>query len=112
VNVIELRRQDDSKPSTRRPQRRSIRHYHLVENRIGDPLSYRDDVFTTRRQASDAARMRAQWLGGAGLHVEAVTGSRPRYLVTTRRVADPGCLIQVEACDDAGCLERTDASSS
>ena len=109
--MIELRRQDDSKPSTHRPRRRSIRHYHLVENRIGDPLSYSDDVFTTRRQASDAARMRVQWLAAAGLHVEAATGSRPRYLVTRRCVADPGCLIQVEACDDPGCLERKDASS-
>ena len=62
-NVIELRRQDESKSIFIHPkQRRNVRHYHLVENRIGDPLSYRDDVFTTRRRASDEARTRVQWL--------------------------------------------------
>ena len=105
-NVIESRPQHATKPIIHPQQRRTSRHYHLVENRIGDPLSYRDDVFTTRRRASDEARTRVQWLAAAGFHVEAVTGSRRRYLVTRRRTGDPGCLIQVEACEDPGCLER------
>src|SRR5207245_3281657 len=79
-NVIELRRQDESKPIIHPKQRRTVHHYHLFETRIGDPLSYRDDVFTTRRRASDEARTRIQWLAAAGLHVETVTGSRRRYL--------------------------------
>jgi hypothetical protein len=85
--------------------RRSARHYHVIENRIGDPLGYRDDVFTTRRQAAATARARAQWLAlVAGLHVEALSGSG-RYLVTTRRAGDPGHLIEVEVCEEGGCLE-------
>src|SRR3989442_12323691 len=74
-NVIEVLRQHDTKPIIHPKQRRTIRHYHLVENRIGDPLSYRDDVFTTRRLASGEARMRVQWLARSAFHVEPVTGA-------------------------------------
>jgi hypothetical protein len=85
--------------------RRPARHYHVIENRIGDPLGYRDDVFATRRQAAATARTRAEWLAlVAGLHVEALSGS-DRYLVTTRRAGDAGHLIEVEVCDEDGCLE-------
>jgi hypothetical protein len=52
--------------------------------------------------------MRVQWLAAAGRHVESVAG--PRYLVTRPGARDPGCLIQVEACDDAACLETGAAS--
>jgi hypothetical protein len=85
--------------------RRVRRHYHVIENAIGDPQGYRDDVFPSRRQAEGTARTRAEWLAlVAGLQVEALSGSG-RYLVTTRRAGDPGRLIEVEACTDAGCLE-------
>jgi hypothetical protein len=89
-----------------RPQaRRSRSHYHVIENRIGDPLGYRDDVFATRRQAAATARTRAEWLAlVAGLQVQILSGSG-RYLVTTRRAGDPGRLIEVESCEDVGCLE-------
>ena len=90
--------------SSRRQQ--GIRHYHLVENHIGNPLGYRDEVFSTRRQAGQVARIRVQWLAAAGRHVEAITVSGPRYLVTRPGARDPGCLIQVEECEDAGCLEN------
>ena len=86
--------------------RRGSRHFHVIENAIGDPLGYRDDVFSSRRQAEATARTRAEWLAAvAGLQVEALAGSG-RWLVTTRRAGDPGRLIEVEACEDAGCLER------
>jgi len=85
--------------------RRGRRHYHVIESRIGDPLGYRDDVFATRRLAAATARTRAEWLAlMGGLQVEALSGSG-RYLVTTRRAGDPGRLIEVESCEDAGCLE-------
>jgi hypothetical protein len=84
---------------------RSTRHYHVIENTIGKPLGYRDDVFPSRRRAEAQARSRAQWMAAmAGLDVEALTGSG-RYLVTTRRSQDPGRLIEVEACDDRECFE-------
>ena len=88
----------------RRPE--EARHYHLSETRIGDPLGYRDEVFRNRRQAAAAARSRAEWLTAvADLQLVALTGSG-RYLLTTRRIGDPGCLIEVEACEDFGCLDR------
>jgi hypothetical protein len=84
---------------------RSTRHYHVIENTIGKPLSYRDDVFPSRRLAEAQARSRAEWMAAmAGLSVEALSGSG-RYLVTTRRPQDPGRLIEVEACDDRECFE-------
>ena len=79
-----------------------------MENHIGNPLGYRDELFSTRRKANQVARMRVQWLAAAGRHVESVAG--PRYLVTRPGARDPGCLIQVEACDDAACLETGAAS--
>ena len=86
---------------------RKARHYHVIENRIGEPLGYRDDVFPTRREARGAARARAAWLAAvAGLEVHALSGVG-RYLITTRRPGDPGCLVEVEACDDRACLELT-----
>jgi hypothetical protein len=92
-------------PTTMPRARRAGRHYHVIENRIGDPLGYRDEVFNTRREAEATSRTRAEWLAAvAGLEVEALSGSG-RYLVTTRRAGDPGRLIEVEACTDAGCLE-------
>jgi hypothetical protein len=38
------------------------------------------------------------------MKVEALSGSG-RWLVTTRRAGDAGRLIEVEACQDADCLE-------
>jgi hypothetical protein len=93
-----------SHPIIRPRSRRAARHYHVLENAIGDPLGYRDDVFASRRQAEATARTRAQWLALAGLHIEALSGSG-RWLITTRRAGDPGRLLEVEACEDAGCLE-------
>jgi hypothetical protein len=84
---------------------RSTRHYHVIENTIGKPLGYRDDVFPSRRLAEAQARTRAEWMAAmAGLSVEALTGSG-RYLITTHRPQDPGRLIEVEACDDRECME-------
>jgi hypothetical protein len=95
----------DAQPIIRPQHRKAARHYHVIENRIGDPLGYHDDVFPSRRQAQQQARTRAEWLAlVAGLQVEALSGSG-RYLVTTRRAGDPGRLIEVEACEDASCLE-------
>jgi hypothetical protein len=102
--VIEFEGRSD-KSIIRRARRRLVRHYHVIDNRIGDPLGYRDDVFSSRREAETAARSRAEWLAMGDLQVEALTGSG-RYLITTRRAGDPGRLIEVEACEDTGCLER------
>jgi hypothetical protein len=86
-------------------KRHAVRHYHVLENTLGNPSGYRDDVFPTRREAQAVARARAEWLAVvAGLHVEALTGSG-RYLITTRRPQDPGRLIEVETCEDGACLE-------
>jgi hypothetical protein len=92
-------------PTTARGQV-PARHYHLVDNRFGDPHGYRDEVFPSRRIAEAAARARAQWLAMVdGLRVEALSG-RGRYLVTTGLSRDPGRMIEVEVCDEVECLEE------
>jgi hypothetical protein len=83
---------------------RPMRHYHVIENAVGEPHSYRDDVFRSRRRAFGAARERAQWLEAvAGLRVDPLVGAG-RYFITTGRYRDAGRLIAVEACEEAGCL--------
>jgi hypothetical protein len=81
-----------------------MRHYHVTENAVGEPEGYRDDVFRSRRRALMAARMRAEWLAAVvDVGVESLVG-RGRYLITTGRPGDAGCLITVEECEDAECL--------
>ena len=89
-------------------KRRSIaRHYHVIESAMGQPEGYRDDVFSSRREAETSARERAEWLAViAGLHVEPLLGGS-RFLITTRRSQDAGRLIEVEECAESDCLERT-----
>jgi hypothetical protein len=83
----------------------------LIENAVGNPRGYRDDLFRSRRSAVGAAKTRAQWLAGlAGGHVEVLMGPSGRYLVTTGRPPDAGLLIVVEECDDAACLDVSYAS--
>ena len=91
--------------SSGRGRRRAARHYHLVDNKVGDPRGYRDDLYPSRRQAEAAARLRVEWLAAvAGLRVEALTGGA-RYLVTTGGPTDAGRMIEVEGCDDPDCLQ-------
>lgn len=79
-------------------------HYHLIDNTIGRPLDYRDDIFLTRREAEAAARARADWLAtSCGLHVERLTGLA-RYYVSGQEPRAPGQVLEVEACDDPECL--------
>lgn len=89
-------------------QRRGGRHYHVVEGALGNPLSYRDDVYMNRRGAAQAAKERAEWLAylGGG-RAEALLGPPGRYLVTTGS-RDAGRLILVEDCEDAACVKVGD----
>jgi hypothetical protein len=81
-----------------------MRHYHVIENAVGEPHGYRDDVFRNRRRALIAAKERAEWLAAvAGLRVESLVGTG-RYFITTGRPSDAGRLIAVEDCDEADCL--------
>jgi hypothetical protein len=85
---------------------RQSRHYHLTENSVGDPPGYRDDLYSNRRLALEAARARAEWLAAvAGGRVETLLGPAGRYLVTSGRPRDAGRMILVDECDDAECLE-------
>jgi hypothetical protein len=85
---------------------RQSRHYHLTENSVGDAPGYRDDLYTNRRLALEAARARAEWLAAiAGSRVETLLGPAGRYLVTSGRPRDAGRMILVDECDDAECLE-------
>ncbi|MBJ7598635.1 hypothetical protein [Candidatus Nephthysia bennettiae] len=87
-------------------QRESSPHYHVIENAVGNPHGYRDDLFRSRRRAVEAARTRAHWLAAvAGCRVETLLGPVGRYLVTTGRSHDAGRMIAVEDCDDPACLE-------
>lgn len=80
-----------------------------MDNQVGDPTGYRDDVFANRRLAYAAARTRAQWLAAvANLRVEPLTGGA-RYLITTGRTQDPGRTIEVEECNDPECLQAAPA---
>ena len=38
---------------------RQLRHYHVIENTVGNPQGYRDDLFRSRRRALEVARSRA-----------------------------------------------------
>jgi hypothetical protein len=79
-------------------------HYHVIENPVGEPQGYRDEMFRSRRRALMEARERAEWLSAvAGLRVEALVGVG-RYFITTGRPGDAGRLITVEDCDDADCF--------
>lgn len=85
-------------------QGRLMRHYHIIENAVGEPQGYRDEVFCNRRRALMAAKERAEWLSAVGsLRVESLVGSG-RYFITSGRPGDPGRLIAVEDCDEAECL--------
>jgi hypothetical protein len=87
-----------------------MRHYHLIENTVGEPQGYRDDVFRSRRRALTVARTRAEWLAAvAGLRVESLVGVG-RYFITSGRSGDAGRLITVEDCDEAECLTVTHRS--
>jgi hypothetical protein len=80
------------------------RHYHVIENSVGEPQGFRDEMFRSRRRALAAARTRAEWLSAvAGLRVESLVGSG-RYFITTGRPGDAGRLISVEDCTEAACL--------
>jgi hypothetical protein len=88
-----------------RPLRLRARHYHLSDTTIGGHSSYRDDVFTTRREALSAARERARWLAAVnGLKVQALADPG-RYLLTTGRPHDAGRIIELEDCDDPDCID-------
>jgi hypothetical protein len=89
------------------------RHYHLIENAVGDPHGYRDDVFLSHRRALQVARNRAHWLGAvAGCRVESLLGPAGRYLITTGRPHDAGRMIAIEECDDDQCLVGRDPVGS
>jgi hypothetical protein len=82
-----------------------LRHYHLIDYAVGEPLSYREDVFLRRREAERAARERAEWLAALkGLQVSAVMGTT-RYLITSGHPGDAGRTIEIEECETAECLE-------
>ncbi len=84
-------------------ERRLTRHYHVVENAVGQPQGYRDEMFRSRRRALASARERTEWLAAvAGLHVESLVGTG-RYFITTGRQGDAGRLIAVEECE-SDCL--------
>ncbi|HEY4865758.1 MAG TPA: hypothetical protein VIK45_09635 [Candidatus Dormibacteraeota bacterium] len=86
-------------------QRESTRHYHLIDYAVGEPLSYRDEIFLRRREAETAARERAEWVAALqGLEVRALTGAT-RYLITSGHAGDAGRTIEIEECDSAECLE-------
>jgi hypothetical protein len=90
-----------------------MRHYHVIENAVGEPHGYRDEVFRSRRRALAAAKERAHWLAAvAGLRVESLVGTG-RYFMTTGRAGDAGRLIAMEDCDEAECLGqlRVDADA-
>ena len=85
---------------------RQLRHYHVIENTVGNPQGYRDDLFRSRRRALEVARSRAHWLATvAGCGVESLRGPAGRYLITTGRPSDAGHMIAVEECDDDACLD-------
>jgi hypothetical protein len=85
-------------------QGRLMRHYHVIENAVGEPQGYRDAVFRSHRRALIAAKTRADWLAAvAGHRVESLVGTG-RYFITTGRPGDAGRLIAVEDCDEAECL--------
>ena len=87
-------------------QRESSPHYHVIENTVGNPQGYRDDLFRSRRRALEVARSRAHWLATvAGGRVESLLGPPGRYLITTGRPSDAGHMIAVEECDDDACLD-------
>jgi hypothetical protein len=93
-----------------REQRRRA-HYHVIENTVGDPLGYRDDVFRSRRRALDVAKSRAEWVATmVGGHVETLSRPAGRYLVITGRPRDAGRLFSVEECEDAECLDLEGSS--
>jgi len=78
-----------------------MRHYHVIENAVGEHEGYRDEMFRSRRRALTAAKTRAEWLSAvAGLRVESLVGMG-RYFITTGRPGDAGRLISVEDCDEA-----------
>jgi hypothetical protein len=88
-----------------RPLRLRTRHYHLSDTTIGGHSGYRDDVFTTRREAMAAARERAQWIAAlTGLEVQALDDPG-RFLLTSGRAYDAGRIIELEDCDDPECLD-------
>jgi hypothetical protein len=75
-------------------QERLTRHYHVIENAVGEAHGYRDEVFPSRRRALMAAKERAGWLAAvAGLRVESLVGTG-RYFITTGRPGDAGRLMR------------------
>ena len=79
-------------------------HHHVIESAIGDPQSYRDEPFRSRRRALEVARDRANWLNTvAGCRVDSLGGASARYLITTGRPHDAGRMIVVEECYDRQC---------
>jgi hypothetical protein len=87
-------------------QHHRLGHYHVIENSVGGPHGYRDDLFRSHRCALEAAKTRAQWLAAAAdCRAETLLGPAGRYLVTTGRPHDAGRMIAVEKCDDEECLE-------
>jgi hypothetical protein len=82
-----------------------VRHYHLIDYAVGEPLSYREEVFLRRREAEQAARERAEWLAALrGLQVRPLMGAT-RYLITSGRPGDAGRTIEIEECEADECLE-------
>jgi hypothetical protein len=85
-------------------RRRSARHYHVIEQSVGNPLSHQDNLFLSRRRATQAAKERAEWLAYlGGCRLETLLGPPGRYLVTTGP-HDAGRMIVVEDCDDEECV--------
>ena len=79
-------------------------HHHVIESAIGDPQSYRDEPFRSRRRALEVAKDRANWLTTvAGCRVDSLGGAGGRYLITTGRPLDAGRMIVVEECHDPRC---------
>lgn len=98
------RRSDEETITLARGGKR-VGHYHLVDSAVGDPRSFRDELFRSRRRALAAARARADWLNlVVGLRVEPLGGSG-RYLITSGHAGDAGRMIEIEECDEPLCLE-------
>lgn len=80
-------------------------HYHLVDSTAGGPAGYPDELFEKQREATRAAHQRAVWLAALlGWQVHPISGEAG-YLISSGRAHEAGRMIEVQECDDPGCLE-------
>lgn len=82
-------------------------HYHLVDSAAGNQPEYAEEIFESPVEAGVAARERAVWLAElAGWQVHSIT-SGLGFLISSGRAHEAGRMIEVQECDDPGCLEAT-----